>query len=233
MNNLLRWMALGLSLLVFPAYGAVLQINSSGTLMGATGVDVNGTFYDVTFQDGVCADLYNGCDQTSDFMFHTSADALAASAALLNQVTVDDPVDPTKQFDTNPDLTNGCYFQDLCEMWTPFYVNSSGDGWVARAVNYNNDTLWLTNATGVAPITDLATALLGNGGSRDGGTWAVWSEPSTTLTPCTDASCLTFTFNAGATPSPITTVPEPSAFALFGLGFVGMGIAKRKGRRKG
>ena len=38
-----------------------------GELVGASDVLVDGTLYDVKFQDGTCVDLFDGCDEVSDF----------------------------------------------------------------------------------------------------------------------------------------------------------------------
>jgi len=59
---------------------------SGGILQGATGFNVNGTLYNVTFVDGTCAQTFTGCDQNSEFQFQTKNDA----------------------FNTRPDLTAGC-----------------------------------------------------------------------------------------------------------------------------
>lgn len=60
-----------------------LLVNGNGLLTGANGVDVNGTLYDVTFQEGSCVALFSGCDSAADFAFGTDVAASAASSALL------------------------------------------------------------------------------------------------------------------------------------------------------
>jgi hypothetical protein len=55
-------------------------------LDGATGVELNGSFYDVEFVDGTCVVLFSGCDSTSDFGFQSDVDAVAAAQVLINQV---------------------------------------------------------------------------------------------------------------------------------------------------
>ena len=83
----------------------ILQIDASGQLTGATGVDVDGTYYDVEFKDGTCIDLYNGCNEGSDFTFWTESDARRAAEALLSQVLVDGS---EGYFDSLPSLTKPC-----------------------------------------------------------------------------------------------------------------------------
>ena len=53
----------------------ILQLDGTGKLTGATGIDVSGTFYDVQFVEGKCNDLFTGCDQPGDFVFTTLAAA--------------------------------------------------------------------------------------------------------------------------------------------------------------
>ena len=65
------------------ADAATLLVSGSGILTGATGVNVEGTLYDVEFVDGTCAALFDGCDSVNDFTFSTEADALVASQRCL------------------------------------------------------------------------------------------------------------------------------------------------------
>jgi len=139
-----------------------LQIQG-GILVGANGVDVGGTLYDVTFMDGTCQALFGGCDATSDFVFQDAAAGLVASQALLNQVLIDGPAG---LFDTFPAHTQGCDSQALCMIWTP--VSLSGSTVTAISVfNYS----MIVDSTGLELIdstTDLQNYL--------GNTWAVWTE---------------------------------------------------------
>jgi hypothetical protein len=68
---------------------AAVLIVVGGELQGATDVNVGGTLYDVQFVEGTCIDLYDGCDDVSDFAFVTVADAFVAAEALLEQVVLD------------------------------------------------------------------------------------------------------------------------------------------------
>ena len=83
----------------------ILLIDSGGQLTGALNVEVNGTLFDVTVQDGTCIGLFAGCDELEDFTFRSEADALAASKALLDQVVRDGP---GGLFDSDPSLNSGC-----------------------------------------------------------------------------------------------------------------------------
>lgn len=86
----------------------ILNISTDGisTLLGASGVNVGGTFYDVTFADGII-------DAGAVTAFTTEAGARAASQALLDQVL-------TGSYDTFANLTNGCTSTVQCWVITPY-----------------------------------------------------------------------------------------------------------------
>ena len=115
----------GLSLSILAMLGsqqaeaAVLNVDqSTGQLLGAYGVDVDGTLYNVSFLDGSCVGLFNGCDEPSDFAFGgTGFDGTAMAAeALLAQVFVDGP---QGNFDSMPSLTAGCTSLTSCSAQIP------------------------------------------------------------------------------------------------------------------
>ena len=94
----------------------VLDVSPSGLLLGATGVDVGGTLFDVQFRGGTCIDRFSGCDNAADdFAFTTEADAVVAASALLDSVLLDGPLG---DFDSNAALTNGC--GAFCSIFVPF-----------------------------------------------------------------------------------------------------------------
>ena len=113
-----------------------LQIDDDGQLTGATGVKVDGTYYDVQFLNGTCIALYNGCNEVSDFTFQTERNAELAAQALLDQVLLDDT---GYEFDSRPELVNPCSFNQLCKLATPWtlLVGRRGDV-VAVLLTYNN-----------------------------------------------------------------------------------------------
>lgn len=117
--NTLRTLAAACALAVASQAGAaVLQVNSNGILTGATGVNVGGTFYDVTFADGSCNSLFNGCVQ-SEFAFKTVSDGSLAAQALLDQVFIDGPVG---QFDSIPESLGCTTGTQLCITLIPYSV---------------------------------------------------------------------------------------------------------------
>ena len=119
-----------------PVAASPVLVIDGGKLTGATGVDVGGTLYDVTFVDGSCAAVFAGCDQASDFTFSDGTTALAATNALADQVFLDGN---SGAFDSQPDLTFGCTSVTRCIPITPYelsgtlfvnsayFFNSSGD----------------------------------------------------------------------------------------------------------
>jgi len=112
-------------------------IIDSGELIGATGIKVAGVgTYNVSFNDGSCADLFTGCDEVSDFAFNNFDDVRAAGQALLDQVFVDSTLG---QFDTSPALTRGCEDENKCIAFIPYkFLNN----WVIskNIINANNES---------------------------------------------------------------------------------------------
>jgi len=189
-----------LSLSMAAAAAVIWQVDGAGTLTGANGVIVGGSSYDVSFVDGNCGELFNGCDSPVDFIFSTMAQAAEASKSLLDQVFIGD--DPGG-YDAHPELTRGCGNLYQCIVWTPFW-RSPVDGYVllgeARncAAGYCEDSS--TSYSYAAPG-DTNTGPFGHV------TYAVWS--------------------ASTVPGP-SPVPEPSVLALLAVGLFCIGVAQRR-----
>jgi hypothetical protein len=159
-------------LLAVPAFAdAATLLVENGELTGATGVQVNGRLYNVTFVDGSCIDLYSGCDSPLDFVFPDRASATLAAQALLDQVLLDGPAGA---FDGNPRLTRGCEFGplfNLCVMATPFDVNPERV-FTMKAYNWSTGRDEL-EMNAYEPFNDFADVYT---------TWAYWTpvtEPGT------------------------------------------------------
>ena len=88
-----------------PAGAATLNLDTSGQLLGASGVVISGKKYNVEFLAGSCIDVFNGCDDASDFAFSTEEEGRLATIALREQVWIDSVLG---QFDSRPELTRGC-----------------------------------------------------------------------------------------------------------------------------
>ena len=160
------------------AFAATLNV-VGGQLMGASDVLVDGNLYDVQFLDGTCIDLYNGCDDVSDFTFQTEASAILASQALLDQVFVDGP---EGNFDSSPYLTAGCSHATVCHVNFPYDVNpllgslSAGTASNRSASSTNNDSVSVGPSN---PVTFNSSYV-----GYNYITFAVWTpvpEPSTAL----------------------------------------------------
>ena len=106
------------------ANAATLLTNSSGQLTGALDIDVDGALYDVSFVDGSCSDLFNGCNESSDFTFTTYNQASMATTALFAQVLIDTS---SGDFDSSPQLTNGCSHYSRCDIHTPYRIFEIGE----------------------------------------------------------------------------------------------------------
>ena len=96
------------------AGAATLTIDSNEKLTGATDVDVLGILYSVEFVNGSCAQVYSGCDETSDFAFTTMDQGKAASQAILDLFVGD--------YDTEPQLTRGVTSDSRVTIFTPIQI---------------------------------------------------------------------------------------------------------------
>lgn len=191
--------ALGLS--VAPAHAATLVVES-GALIGATGVNVNGTLYDVTFSAGTCETLFSGCDEASDLDFTDPGEALDAAQALLDQVFLDGP---QGNFDSSPSLTRGCSNPVLCQVYVPHTLNYFGNPDLAQAAAANNAAPTFANPDASVQATILTDRISGLQGTD---TFALFSLAA-----------------SGA-------VPEPENWLLMVLGFGALGGTMRHSRRK-
>ncbi len=187
------------------AQAATLDV-VGGQLMGAADVLVDGSLYDVQFLDGTCIDLYNGCDDNSDFTFSGDCCGQAATLALQalgDQVFLDGPLG---SFDSVPTLTNGCEISastnsfENCRVVSPYGFNSSGTPVGKVAVNHSMVSYSMLNFDCCTSTQGSAPASFGDSGVRPGDVLAVW-----------------------------TPVPEPSTALLLSLGLTGLAA---KGRRR-
>jgi hypothetical protein len=138
----------------------VLQV-VGGFLVGAQGVEMGGTLYDVEFLDGTCAGVFGTCDPATPFEFQTGPQALAASAALLSQVFIDGP---SGNFDSVPSLTRGCFGTADCRVHTPY---DAFGGTVNTAATLNTQLIDLSQFEVISASNDLTDVA--------GRTWARWS----------------------------------------------------------
>ena len=138
------------------AGAAVLQVNTSGILTGATGVNVGGMLYDVTFADGSCNSLFNGCAQSA-FSFNTQPSALLAGQALLDQVLINSVAG---QFDSLTSKTFGCssnncftvipYGRETVNLVSTVFVNNVSQEQLDEAFGVNFGESFETSGVGNA-----------------------------------------------------------------------------------
>ncbi len=153
-----------------------LQV-ANGLLIGAIGVEVtvNNVIsrYDVTFEGGACAALFNGCDSSADFVFSTDEEALAASQALLDTVFLDGASGP---FDSAPDTVAGCLDNTACMVLTPYAFGRDVPGLAdaGYALNLFGPLEDLPALAAIGPSDDL---------SPEGFVFAVWSRTPTQAVP--------------------------------------------------
>ncbi len=185
-----------LCLYALPSLGVMLDIRG-GILHGAKEVQVGTDLYDVAFKDGTCIELYDGCDEQSDLPFdflNTPDLAFAANLALLDQVFIDSALGA---FDSQPELTNGCFVTGGCQISTPLQLtspNGLGLGWV-----FNRNSVGGDIATGTGGgLRDFDTDILD--GFNDLHVYALWSKSNI---------------------DPTTPVSEPGILALMAIGLIG------------
>lgn len=186
-------------LLVVPRPASATVVNVvGGTLYGASGVMVDGTSYDVSFVDGSCDSLFDGCDP-SHFAFTTQTGATDASQALLNFVFLDTSLG---NFDSSPGLTNGCSSTVVCNVITPFFAYSSSTLFSAiYAVNVAEPPVSPYNSDETKAVSGMSATFGIDISGSPMYVFAVWS--------------------------PTSTVPLPSTALLFGSGLLVLVFARR------
>jgi hypothetical protein len=164
---------LALLIVVTGKVEATTIIVSNGELIGAEDVLVKGILYDVAFVEGSCESLFGGCNDAY-FMFHTLADAITASYALLDQVFLNGP---SGAFDDTPELTYGCETPGYCQALTPYQFVSPFTVLLGDATNYtgNSNDYAQSNEAGIRYNTTL-------GPTQVYAKWSVASVPDVTGT---------------------------------------------------
>jgi len=214
MKKILGFICMALVSYSTSSFSTVVLDIQGGVLMGAENVNVNGSLYDVSFQDGTCFNLFDGCNDSSDFPFPVadatletiqSSNAYLAAQALLDQVFLNTSLG---LFDTDPTLTNGCTYWRGCFVYTPIFATTNGVDYF-HSVSADNWATLDTDSVGVS-FGRLATGDFYAPGTAGDGVLAIWSNSVNGPVP------------------PITTVPVPGVLWLFGSGLIGFFGVKRK-----
>ncbi|MDO6446239.1 hypothetical protein Q4493_10695 [Colwellia sp. 1_MG-2023] len=110
---------------------ATLILNTDNLLIGADNVTVDGSLYNVRFSDLTARQLFEQPGGGYDFGPVNDVNKAFFTAALLDQVLLDD-------YDTMPELTFGCEDtdNDQCWIFTAFRTHTSGNIGAHVAVNY-------------------------------------------------------------------------------------------------
>lgn len=124
--KLVRSIAVGLALAFAgnSATAATVDIAPDNQLLGAMGVEVAGTLYDVAFVDGICVDVVFGCDNPASLAFSDAATALLAAQAIFDQVINI----AGANYSSSPGLVNGIDLgQADSYIYTPLFNGSGFD----------------------------------------------------------------------------------------------------------
>jgi hypothetical protein len=208
---------IALAALSTPASAAVTLNVQNNVLVGASNVEVLGALYDVEFIDGRS---YASVFGSTPLAFSNLASANAASQSLLDQVFLDGPAgdfDSIVRSDgnvTTTSFTNGCSSHNFCLTFTPFEIvifpSSVSD--VSSSVASNFNPQW----SGENPLDRIqlgqypTTYVFSDFGSPTIINWARWSP-------------------AGGIAA---VVPEPSTYAMIGLGLLGLSFINRRRQDK-
>jgi len=170
----------------------------NGTLMGASGIEINGEIYSVSFVDGSCETAYVGCDSNL-FDFTTVGTAEMAFNALIDQVFLDavSVNGVIYNFDTNFNLTNGCAYSGLCEIWVPY----------ERVSDTNVKSVWGYNHSNEANDRIMSNNY---------------------ISPISYGNTQTYMIFTDFVRMEVETVPEPSTLAIFALGIMGLASRRFK-----
>ena len=188
------------------ATAAVIPVTAGGLLTGAHNVDLGVLgLYSVRFAKGSCDAVFNSRCQVSSFAFKTAADALLAANALLSQVLID-------RYDDLPRLTNGCWDDLACAIYTPFgFEGNYSQEYVSVAVSTNYSKFFEWSGFTVDGYPD--TASIGFGPAPSYGGWGNMYVPEFAVWIRQDAPVL---------------VAEPGAVSLAALGLVLVGLTRRR-----
>ncbi len=154
--------------------------------MGAKGVLVGNTLYDVKFVDGTCASVFGVCD-AAHFTFTDDDDAEEASDALQDLVFIDQGSHP---LNTQPNLTFGCpgnQGSTKCDIWTPYEI---GSGFIPESLSPVPFIEYASFRNSANPLLD--QVYYGNNSLDDSDlsmgdheVWAVWTPSNPNAIPVT------------------------------------------------
>jgi hypothetical protein len=133
------------------AQATPILITDNNQLLGANGINIDGSFFDVRFVDGTCADVFGGICSRNNFTFQSQADGFTAAAALLNQIF--DTI-AGRPFDIDPELIFGCESVIACQILIPINIFSGQLLTSAVAGNSNGVGVLSSGSTTIVRTTD-------------------------------------------------------------------------------
>lgn len=177
-----KWLLLSVSATLFSSVtvAASVYTDSNGVVTGASGVIVNGQYYDVIFKDGTCGGFYS-C--AVPFLFNTAELAVAASEALDSQVFLG-------AFDSSGYFrTRGCAANSLQSCWvTTMYAYKDRVGRGIVFLNYDDVA---TSGTGYEDVVSYTTfSAIKDTAIKPAETWAIWSVGKPPVVPVPGAAWL-------------------------------------------
>ncbi len=190
------------------SFATALVTDTSGSIVGVNGVNVQGSLYDVSFIDGPCEEAMGGeCDSADDFFF---SDKLAwkASMSLFNffdpLFTDDSWNNPGVQLYTSGSVIEGCEV-DYCEIVTPTFDADINE------VSYKYFAFWIDS---------------GINGDQYGGS-TVLSDPVSAFEYYNENKPHLYTF-AKWSDANVSPVPNPATLPLLVIGMIGLVSFRRK-----
>ncbi|MFW2543134.1 hypothetical protein ACN2XU_10865 [Primorskyibacter sp. 2E107] len=148
--------ALTFSGLATQTSAATAVTNGSGALIGATGVEYNGKFYDVSLESGSCIDVFGSCAVGDTFLSFDDVTSYQFVGDFITQVIAG------TVFDADPFLISGCS-STSCSYFLPYRVSDQGKGnfavdasrWNIRAPAVSSDSASYGRYAGTPSSTNL------------------------------------------------------------------------------